>query len=172
MRAAEQDDVFYRTIFYYRDHDHLYSELEYNRAMDWFDRLTQEWNGQLMMGVQPNGYIFGCVAVRMGHSFMVSKRGKGNLGERTIVGLVDHSDHFVYCIGPKASLNAPLLDRIFDERADVSAIVHYHDNGVEKKELSVLPWAYPGTVKDTFRDFSNVEDRFYIEDHGMFVLIK
>lgn len=78
--------------------------------------------------VVENGMIFGTVAVRdrgLG-GFMTTGRGKRELEDIATVRAVDASVKEVYILDhKKASLNTPLLARIF-ENPTVDHIVHYH----------------------------------------------
>jgi len=93
---------------------------------------------------------------------------------------VDHEKREVYTSGGKATLNAPLLDIIFRDNLSVDRIEHYHD---QESELPVLPWAPPGTVRDSLRvpnDLHGQNDdgswkgtswtSFNIKNHGCYLL--
>ena len=113
------------------------------------------------------GYIFGIVAVRAGSSpaFVTTKRGKNELDGRVFVTSVNHKLHVVITSGGKATLNAPLLHRIFEQNIDVAEIVHLHE---EEAELPVYDYAPPGTVRDSERP---THTSFNIRGHGCFLLL-
>lgn len=152
------------------------------------------------------GYIFGTVAVRAQgcqNIFVTTTRGKKDLNTLVTVLGVDHKYKAVKTYenkavgGIKPTLNAPLLHHIFSTRPDVNAILHYHmlpkygmpkmnDEWIGNVEYT-LPWAPPGTVRDSIRDLSSEivrekingdmldaekRDIFFIEGHGAFILIK
>lgn len=113
-----------------------------------------------------NGMIFGTVAVRdrsLG-GFITTGRGKRELESIVIVRTVDTVARAVFTLGgKKASFNAPLLAKIF-ENPKVDHIVHYHQ---QEPNLLTLPYAPPGTVRDTNRPNST---SFNIEGHGCMLL--
>ena len=120
----------------------------------------------------PEGYIFGCVAKRIHlkgtvkkDSFFTTIRGKNEIESCTIVKNVDHEKCFIEIpIGyPRASLNTPLLHKIFEERTDVDSIVHYHGN---KRDLITQAYATPGTNKDAMRSVMTIHPSFNIKGHG------
>ena len=111
-----------------------------------------------------NGIIFGTVAVRYKGGFITTGRGKRELND--IVRVIGHdnmSREIIVEGTKKASLNAPLLARIF-ENPNVEYIVHYHE---QEKGLPSFPYAPPGTVRDTNR--SN-HTSFNIQEHGCMLL--
>jgi hypothetical protein len=113
----------------------------------------------------PEGLRFGTVAVRTHDGFATTGRGKRELDEVTIVSSVDHAARVVNVQGSKATLNAPLLDRIFKMNKDADVIEHYHKMIIPG--LPVQPWAPPGTVRDTERD---VHTSFYVDGHGCYII--
>lgn len=121
--------------------------------------------------------VFGCVAVRVRDGgFLCSPRGKNTIHEdpvyvhevhhgvrHVVVGQSTYLENEEY---PKASLNAPLLERIFASDPKVQALVHTHQTDTG---LSVLPYAPPGTVRDSQRKL--LDGDFEIEHHGTFTRI-
>ena len=114
-----------------------------------------------------SGYVFGTVAVRMGSgpAFVTTRRGKKELDGRVFVQSVNHGSRTIITSGDKATLNAPLLYRIFEENPNVDAIVHFHEQDFE---LEILPYAPPGTKRDVERP---VATSFNIRNHGCFLLL-
>ena len=118
---------------------------------------------------------FGTVAWRFtnqngGFGFVTTARGKQESGDLIAVLDVNHKSRTVIVLTEhtklmKATLNAPLLARIFEARPDVHGILHFHR---EEKGLMVQPYAPPGTVRDTDRD---VRVPFNIENHGSFMFL-
>ena len=99
------------------------------------------------------GIIFGTVAVRCGSGFVTTGRGKRELDSITLVDAVNHTLKVVSASKKlKASLNAPLLARMFDNPA-VDYIVHYHE---QVPGLPTYPYAPPGTVRDSIRPYHQV----------------
>jgi hypothetical protein len=118
-------------------------------------------------------YIFGTVASRvLGSpiSFVTTARGKKTTGEFTHVVKVDHEERCVHVVGPKASLNAPLLHWLFKHNDRLQTIVHFHEPGTTG--LEVLPWYPPGTVRDSQRNMGYRHESFEIEHHGVFLLFE
>lgn len=111
------------------------------------------------------GYIFGTVAVKGNVGYILTTgRGKKELGDVIYVRNVDHQNRIVTALD-KPSLNTPLLDWIFKTNPKVKAIVHLHNFD---RNLLVLPYATPGTVRDSKRD---INTSFIIEGHGTFLLL-
>ncbi len=111
-----------------------------------------------------NEMIFGTVAVRTSFGFMTTGRGKKELNSFVPVLRVDDQKRQVVVAGPmKASLNAPLLARIF-ENPRVDHIVHYHQ---QEPDLPTEPYAPPGTVRDSSRPTMT---SFNIAAHGCMLL--
>lgn len=109
-------------------------------------------------------YRFGSIAVRIDEdSFLTTIRGKKELEEYTIVDSVDTKNHIVYVRGKKATLNAPLLYRLFQNKK-IKAIVHLHQFD---DHLPYYEYAFPGTVKDSTRENTT---SFNIQYHGLFLL--
>jgi hypothetical protein len=140
------------------------------RALEKAKHLAEDYKDRLLEGTQDTGMIFGCVAVRIPDScsFVVSSRGKKSLDEFTTVYLADFRDNTVVIKtgDKKASLNAPLLAAMFKDCPRLQAVVHWHAKSLSK-DVPVLPYAPPGTVRDSMRCLWG-EDMFFIEGHGMF----
>lgn len=111
-----------------------------------------------------HGLIFGTVAIRHENGFITTGRGKKELDSHVLVASVDHASRLVTVFGDtKATLNAPLLSRLF-ENAAVDMIVHYHESVTG---LPTFPYAPAGTVRDSNR---NTVSSFNIENHGCVLL--
>lgn len=110
-----------------------------------------------------SGLIFGTVAARCGDGFVTTGRGKRELDSVARVLRVDHETRTVSVSDGKASLNAPLLARMF-ENPRVESIVHYHQ---EAQGLPTYPYAPPGSVRDTDRPNTT---SFNIKEHGCMLL--
>jgi hypothetical protein len=114
-----------------------------------------------------NGLLFGTIAMRPlcgDTGFWTTARGKKELSGAVHVTHVDHERRTVHTEGAKATLNAPLLDSIFRALPQVLTIVHSHH---ELDELPTLPYAPPGSVRDTER---TITGSFNIAEHGCFML--
>jgi ribulose-5-phosphate 4-epimerase/fuculose-1-phosphate aldolase len=111
------------------------------------------------------GYLFGSGAVLTegsNKSFVTTSRGKNELEDYAFVSDVDHDKRKVWCATPKkASLNAPLFDKVFKTFKDVKYILHFHHQRVD---LATVDYATPGTDKDSQRVM--VGPSFNIEGHG------
>lgn len=115
-----------------------------------------------------SGLLFGCIATRsINDGFVCSSRGKTDLKEFVHVAKVNHYAREVCSIQGKASLNAPLLDNLFKAHPRAKAIVHTHRTDTD---LPRLPWAPPGTVRDSRRDLPTTN--FEIEHHGIFMILE
>lgn len=109
-------------------------------------------------------YRFGCIAIRIDdHSFLTTIRGKKELDEYTIVNSVDFKNHIVSVRGKKATLNAPLLSHLFQNKK-VNAVVHLHEF---HPNLPYYEYAFPGTELDSIRENTT---SFNIRYHGAFLL--
>lgn len=112
-----------------------------------------------------NGIKFGTVAVRDSSGFLTTGRGKRELDDIVHVLCVNHVKKEVVVAGGsrKASLNAPLLARLFENPA-VDQIVHYHE---QEPKLPTAFYAPPGTVRNSERVNSG---SFNIAGHGCMLL--
>ena len=118
---------------------------------------------------------FGTVAWRFekqngGLAFVTTTRGKQESGDLIAVMDVNHKSRTITVLtekhkSTKATLNAPLLARIFEARPDVHGILHFHR---QEPGLVTQPYAPPGTTRDTDRD---VRNPFNIEGHGCFMFL-
>ena len=70
----------------------------------------------------------------------------------------------LYVSGKKATLNAPLLHNLF-KNEDIKIVVHINHKYDDR--LPYLPYAFPGTIRDSLRDIS---ESFNISHHGLFML--
>ena len=136
------------------------------RAVAAYERLRAHYEPEMEDNgrFHHDGFLFGCIAVRStGDAFVCSARGKQNLSEFVHVARVDHVLREVHAVQGKASLNAPLLDMVFKAHPKAHAIVHIHRTD---RNLPKVPWAPPGTVRDSCRDA--LPPNFEIEHHGTF----
>jgi hypothetical protein len=138
-----------------------------NEDRDALGALLSSWREREagMFPTMPNGLVFGSAAVRSGAGFWTTGRGKRELFERARVESVDHGSRTVAVSEGKASLNAPLMARVFELLPQARSIVHGH---VQLAGLPTLEWAQPGTVADSLR---TVRGSFNIDRHGCFVAL-
>ncbi len=76
---------------------------------------------------------------------------------------MDFKEHTLYVSGKKATLNAPLLAKIFENKK-VEAIVHIHEFN---ECFPYYEYAFPGTLQDSIRENNT---SFNIRYHGVFLL--
>jgi hypothetical protein len=117
----------------------------------------------------PEGLVFGTIAIRNPDgTFLTTTRGKDELADLVVVQSVHHTKLEVKTYGKKATLNAPLIDWVFKHNQKCHAIVHYHQR---REDVNLtLPYAIPGTVNDSQREFVSTQQSFNIADHGCFLL--
>lgn len=163
-------DDYYSTV----ESNFSFGEIEgFQEAKMEFKSLIKQFESILDKEYGSKKYKFGTVAVRMNedsNSFITTVRGKKDLKDFAVVQRVDHLKRKVYS-SKKATLNAPLLHRIFKNRKDVNAIVHYHGKG---ENLKTFNYVCPGTKRDSDIG-SNLDhdcNAFYIDGHGSFELIR
>jgi len=114
--------------------------------------------------VKVGDYQFGCVAIRTARgSIVTTGRGKKELDDVVEVIDVDHRNRVVYA-DKKATLNAPLLHKIFTDLPDTNLILHFHH---QVEGLETVPYACPGTFEDSY--LRNIKGPFNIENHGCFL---
>ncbi len=153
------NDIYYKTIFIENDKKALDKDLKiyYNYINKYKSLMTKQVYGEK--------YLFGSIAVRThNNSFITTIRGKEDLKDYTIVKDVDHNTHLVKVIGKKATLNAPLMAKLLENKK-VKVIVHinhYFDN-----KLPYYEYAFPGTIRDSIR---NKNSSFNIRYHGVVYL--
>lgn len=135
-----------------------------DREVKLFKKYLEKYKPR-MMRVYGDRYLFGSVAVRIKNGgFVTTIRGKENFNDYTIVKSVDDENNIVYVTGKKATLNAPLLKKLF-ENDEVEAIVHINHEFDEK--YPTYEYAFPGTKRDSERPNNT---SFNIEHHGVFYL--
>lgn len=120
--------------------------------------------------VEVNGMKFGTVAWRAERGFVTTARGKKETEELAYVLGASHDSRAVTVLRnnggtSKATLNAPLLARIFEKNPTVHGILHFHH---QEAGLTMQGWAPPGTVRDTERD---VREPFNVEGHGCYLFL-
>lgn len=133
--------------------------------------LITTYSGKGWFEPTVEGLVFGTFAVRDGNGFVTTARGKKELEQFVRVVKVDHESLKVFVEGDaRATLNAPLLARIFESNPEVHSVVHMHHNlnETEHMNLPVSAYAPPGTVRDNLRF---VGSSFVIERHGSFLLL-
>lgn len=119
-------------------------------------KISKEWMG----------YSFGCVAIRNMNGFLTTTRGKKGSGIVHVFG-VDHERRIVYSEGiVKATLNAPLLHKLFRKYPNVNKIIHGH--GVI--DAPTIDYLFPGTT-DENKALDLNEMNFNIKGHGYYKLI-
>ena len=160
------DDVYY--------HSKVKMETEGGYSEAWADvekRLDYHRNSFVEV---EDGMVFGTVAFRFqkkdgGFGFVTTARGKRETDDLVVVTGVDHEKKLVSVFprvnDKKATLNAPLLARIFEKNPEVKGILHFHR---QEPGLTTQKWAPPGTVRDTERDVSKP---FNIEGHGCYLFV-
>lgn len=127
-------------------------------------KYLNKYKNQMMMKYNDK-YIFGSIAVKtINNNIITTIRGKENFDEFTIINSVDFNNYIVNVSDKKATLNAPLLYYLFN-KDNVKAIVHI--NHKFDDSLPFLPYAFPGTLKDSIRD---INESFNIDYHGVFML--
>ncbi len=154
------NDIYYRTEIVNN------SDVINKESLEIFKKYINKYRDEIEKNLYGGKYLFGSIAVRINENeFITTIRGKENLEDYTIVKKVDHNKHIVYVDEKKATLNAPLLDTLFNNK-DVKVIVHInhkYDNSLKSYE-----YAFPGTVRDSNRDN---DTSFNIKHHGLFYLI-
>ena len=160
---VEYIDDANRDIYYHTES--VKEAIDLGDRLDLFKEYIAKYEDKIISNLYGDKYIFGSIAVRIDDdSFITTIRGKEDLSEYTIVKRVDHESHTVYVVGKKATLNAPLLAHLFENK-DVDAIVHI--NHYFDSELKNQDYAFPGTVKDSIRDN---KESFNIKYHGVMYL--
>ena len=157
-------DAYYRSEFVPGTDGYSEAWARAERALDYYrDRFVEV----------EDGMVFGTVAFRFarkdgGMGFVTTARGKRETDELAVVDSVDHGRKAVSVAAlmgepRKASLNAPLLARIFERNPDVRGVLHFHR---QEPGLPTQAWAPPGTVRDSERDVSGP---FNVEGHGCYM---
>ena len=129
-----------------------------------YKKYIQKYKDIMQKNIYGDKYIFGSVAVKTENGFITTLRGKDNLNDYTLVNSVDHINHILNVFNKKATLNAPLLDYLF-ENEKVKVIVHI--NHEYDENLPYYEYAFPGTVRDSIRDNNT---SFNIKYHGLIYL--
>jgi len=139
-----------------------------------FDKLVKTHRSKFVKAYGLEKYKFGTIAVRLGsnNSFITTGRGKKELNETVIVHRVDHRKRLVNS-SSRATLNAPLIHKLFKNDKSIRAIVHYHEMS-DKLELN--NYAPAGTVRDASLANKPLlykkSQSFQIEGHGIYKVFK
>ena len=156
-----KNDIYYQTVFI---EDDVRDKVQDKDLIIYYDYINK-YKSLMTKQVYGEKYLFGSVAVRTNNdSFITTIRGKENFKEYTIVRDVDHINYLVKVIGKKATLNAPLLATIMENKK-VKVIVHI--NHYFDDNLPYYEYAFPGTVRDSIR---NNNTSFNIKYHGVIYL--
>jgi len=146
---------------------------DYRDARIQMRKLTKKHKSKFKKTYGKEKYKFGTIAVRVGKSnmFVTTGRGKKEMGESVLVETVDHRKRKVYTTS-KATLNAPLLHKLFRNRPEIKAIVHYHKMG--PNSMAWGAYAPAGTARDAgLADTLHPANKvFQIEAHGTFELLE
>lgn len=148
-----QDRYFKTQLVDYEDHDNIdWSELEH-----WVKKYHDKFK-------RVGDYVFGTVAVRCKDgTFLTTARGKNEVEEFVKVTAIENRT--VYVNGKKkATLNAPLLGRIFHICPEVHTIVHLHE---QRDDMGLYSYAPSGTIRDSWRCFDPWG--FNVEGHGCYI---
>jgi hypothetical protein len=136
-------------------------------AQDRFNKLVNQHRDRFKP--VEGGRVFGSLALTIpSRGYLVSPREKGEAftaEDAAVVTNVNWDKRAVLVPEgwPKATLNAPLLIR-YIESFRLAGALHFHD---QVEGLPTLPYAQPGTVRDSDRTFNIAhEDGFNIEGHG------
>jgi len=129
-----------------------------------FQQLKEKYIELIKATGSVDGLLFGTIAKRINmNTFITTARGKNEMDDDVIVNEVKGQNVCIYG-SKKSTLNAPLLNHIFQTNPNVDYIVHYH---FQNHNLPTFDYAFPGTVKDSLRD---VNTSFNIRYHGAFLL--
>lgn len=98
------------------------------------------------------GFTFGCFALKLKNGrFITTTRGKNKSGF-SIVNDIDHDQRIIFA-NNKATLNAPLLHKLFELNPEINILIHGHK---QIKDISTKLYAFPGTVEEV-----NLVEKFY-----------
>jgi len=149
------------------DEKYYFTNIKMESTISVFDMMTmtgiieERWK----MFTKVKDMLFGTVALRLDKKeFLTTGRGKNELTDIVKVRSVNHDKRRVTTELSKATLNAPLLDKIFKGNRKVKFIVHSHK---EEENIPTFAYAIPGTDMDSKR---RVSTSFNIEGHGSFKL--
>lgn len=109
-------------------------------------------------------HTFGCFAIRKNRGFITTTRGKlGGVREIAYVNAV-HPSGVVYA-NKKATLNAPLLARIFELNPHINYLIHGHEI---KGQLLHNEYEFPGSFGDLGNADITLQNTFVwrLKEHG------
>lgn len=153
-----EQDTYYKTII--NNQNMIVNEND----LKIYKEYIKKYKDIMLRNIYGDKYIFGSIAVKTENGFITTIRGKENLNEYTLVNCVNHTNHTLKVSNKKATLNAPLLDYLFnnDKVKVIVHINHEYDNN-----LPYYDYAFPGTVSDSIR---NNKTSFNIKHHGVIYL--
>jgi hypothetical protein len=117
-----------------------------------------------------NNKVFGSIAIRVPtqpNFFLMTPRKKtiDILSSNCVLVHVNHQKRTIYTDTGKATMNAPLLASVLSEHPNAIAALHLHEF---LPNVNTLPYAPPGTLRDTFR---NTSPPFNIASHGFIAFL-
>lgn len=154
-------DTYYKTSISNSKKEELIKEEDLKLYYDYLDKYKSE----MSKTIYGDKYLFGSVAVKTkDNNFITTIRGKENLLEYTVVTSINHQTRTIQVTDKKATLNAPLLSKLFENKK-VKVIVHI--NHYFDDSLPSYDYAFPGTTKDSLRPNTT---SFNISYHGVIYL--
>lgn len=144
----------------------------FKNSIAFFNSIIDQYRDRFTHRQVGNDRVFGSLLVpTMAEGYLISPREKGEMFSSEDAAWVpakqDFSSERIYVApGPKATLNAPLLVRMWEHwkhHPQVVAVLHLHE---QLPNVPTAVYAPPGTVRDNLRDLDNLPPAFNINGHG------
>mgnify|MGYP002788255012 FL=1 len=166
------DDQHFATHRLESSTSHILEDSRWSGDRRRFDEIVAKYRDRFAHRQAGSDRVFGGLLVPTGaEGYLLSPREKGEMFSSAdaawLPALQNFDPHRVLVAkGPKATLNAPLLVRVWEKWKDhpkVVAVLHLHE---QLPNVPTVPYAPPGTARDNLRDLDNLPPAFNIEGHG------
>lgn len=172
---AHIDDEHFRTVRCVEDTAAVLAHPRWQGEMNLFDRIVERYRSRFTIRQAGSDRVFGGLLVPTGNEgYLLSPREKGGQFTAADAAWAPKAQPFAespvrndirLARGPKATLNAPLLIRMWEKWRDhpeTIAVLHLHE---QLPGAPTVNYAPPGTVRDNLQ-FLFPAPAFNIEGHG------
>jgi len=165
------DDEHFATIRLESNTADVLTDRRWVHTVEMFDNIVAKYRSRYSHRQANSDRVFGGLLVPTGaEGYFLSPREKGEMfsaADAAWLPCTQHFDkHWVYAArGPKATLNAPLLIRMWEKwksHPQVVAVLHLHE---QLPDVPTEPYAPPGTARDNLRELPHTP-AFNIAGHG------
>jgi phosphopantothenate-cysteine ligase len=166
------DDQHFATIRLESSTSDILADSRWSGDRRRFDEIVEKYRARFTHRQAGSDRVFGGLLVPTGaEGYLLSPREKGEMFSSADAAWLPATQNFdkhrvLVAKGLKATLNAPLLVRMWEKWRDhpqVVSVLHLHE---QLPRVPTVPYAPPGTVRDNLRDLDHLPPSFNIEGHG------